>query len=51
MAQRSHKYTTSIIIPRVSTERRNYIPFGFLDSNSIISDSALAIYDAEPWIF
>jgi len=41
----------SIIIPRVSSERRDYIPFGFLDDNSIILDSAQAIYNAEPWIF
>ena len=39
-----------IIIPRVSSERRTYIPFGFLDSNCIISDSAQAIYDPEPYI-
>lgn len=50
IAQRSHKETNSIIIPRVSSERRDYIPFGFLDNNSIISDSALAIYDVLPWI-
>jgi hypothetical protein len=42
--------TNAIILPRVSSERRLYIPFGFLDSNSIISDSAQAIYDCEPYI-
>jgi type II restriction/modification system DNA methylase subunit YeeA len=41
----------SIIIPSVSSERREYIPIGFLDEKSIISNLALAIYDAEPWIF
>lgn len=46
-----HKETNSIIVPRVTSERRSYIPFGFLDKNSIISDSAQAIYNAEPWIF
>lgn len=50
-AQRSHKSGSVIIVPRVSSERRHYIPFGFLDENSIISDSAQAIYNAEPWIF
>ena len=39
-----------IIIPRVSSERRKYIPFGFLDSSYIISDSAQAIYDPESYI-
>lgn len=47
----SHKPGQSIIIPRVSSERREYIPIGFLDDNTVISDSAIAIYDAEPWIF
>lgn len=45
------KKTNSIIIPRHSSELREYIPIGFLDSKSIIADSALAIYDAEFWIF
>ena len=39
-----------IIVPRVSSERRKYIPFGFLDSNYIISDSAQAIYDPQPFV-
>ncbi len=43
--------TQSIIIPRVSSERRKYIPIGFLNSDTIILDSAQAIYDADPWIF
>jgi len=45
------KNSDSIIVPRVSSENRKYIPCGFLDSNSVISDSAQAIYDAESWIF
>lgn len=38
-----------IIAPRVSSERRQYIPFGLLPKNCIVSDSAQAIYDAELW--
>ncbi|MDD2961281.1 MAG: N-6 DNA methylase [Muribaculaceae bacterium] len=41
----------SIIIPRVSSERREYIPMGYLDAGTVISDSAFAIYDAETWLF
>lgn len=41
----------SIIIPIVSSETRRYIPIGFLDKEVIIPNSALAIYDADPWIF
>jgi type II restriction/modification system DNA methylase subunit YeeA len=39
------------IIPRVSSERREYIPIGYLDKNGIVSDSAFAIFDAPEWLF
>lgn len=47
----SYNGTESIIIPRVSSERREYIPIGFQNSNVIIADSANAIYNASIWIF
>jgi hypothetical protein len=43
--------TNSIIIPQTGSERREYIPIGFLDSETIISNAARVIYQAEPWIF
>lgn len=46
-----HKETDSIIVPRTSSERRDYIPLGFLTSDTVIADSAMAIYDAQPWLF
>ena len=46
----SYNNTESIIIPRVSSERRRYIPIGFQSYNVIIADSANAIYNAEVWI-
>lgn len=46
-----YKNTPSIIIPRVSSERRVYIPMDFLEAGIVVSDSAQAIYDAEPWLF
>jgi len=58
LAQRAHQFreinsTTShsIIIPSVSSERREYIPIGFVDETVIISNLAFAIYDCYPWIF
>lgn len=45
-----YKSTPSIIVPRVSSERREYIPIGYLAENTVISDSAFAVYDAEPWL-
>ena len=38
-----------IIAPRVSSERRLYIPFGLLKDDCIIGDSAQAVYDGELW--
>lgn len=45
------KETDSIIVPRHSSETRDYIPLGFFNSDTIIADSAMAIYDAQPWLF
>jgi hypothetical protein len=39
----------SIIIPRHTSERREYLPVGLLDQKSIVADSALAIYDEPIW--
>lgn len=46
-----YKATDSIFVPATSSERREYIPIGFLDENSVISNSSMAIYDAQPWLF
>ena len=46
-----HIDSESIIFPRHTSEKRDYIPLGFLDASTIIGDSALALYDATPWIF
>src|SRR5699024_9257221 len=49
--QMAYKSTESIIVPRVSSERRDYVPIGYLSADTVISDSANAVYDAEPWLF
>ena len=46
--QPSSKY---IIVPTVSSERRRYIPIGFLPPNVIVSDAAYTIADADLFIF
>jgi len=46
-----HRDTDSLIIPATSSERREYIPIGLLTSETVISNSAMAIYDAQPWLF
>ena len=40
---------TVIAIPRVSSESREYLPAGYLPPESIVSDSAFALYDAPLW--
>lgn len=52
LAERAHQFREhferdcqAIIIPRVSSERRGYIPMGIVDENCVVSDSAFAIYD------
>lgn len=44
------KESNSIIIPRHSSENREYIPMGFLSDDTVIADSALSIYDAESFL-
>jgi len=58
LAKRSHQFrdrntfhSTAIIVPSVSSIRRKYIPSGFISIDSVISNSAQAIYDPEIWIF
>lgn len=58
MAGQPHKYyysvhqdSDSIIIPRTSSERREYIPMGFLNGDTIISDAANAVFGADAWLF
>lgn len=46
-----YKETDGIVIPRVSSERRPYIPLIFNDKDTIVSDATNIIYDAEPWLF
>lgn len=46
-----HRETQSIVAPTTSSERREYIPAGFLTSDTIIANATNAIYDAEAWIF
>ncbi len=39
----------AIVIPKVTSERRPYLPVGIASPFTIVSDSAFAIYDAPLW--
>lgn len=49
--QISYKPTDCIIVPSVSSARREYIPLGYLGPDTVVSNAAFAVYDAEPWLF
>ena len=40
-----------VLVPEVSSERREYIPMAFLDEETITTNRAFVIYDSEPWLF
>ena len=39
----------SLIVPQVSSERREYLPVGLLPPRSVVSNLAFALYDAPLW--
>ena len=41
----------SIIIPKLSSEGRSYIPMGYIEGSQVISDRAFMIQDAPLWLF
>lgn len=49
--QRAHQSGTAIIVPSVSSERREYVPIDFVDDRTVISNAANAIYGAGLWLF
>lgn len=50
-AQIAHPYTNYLIVPRVSSENRRYIPIGFLDEHTIASDAVQIIPNATLYHF
>jgi type I restriction-modification system DNA methylase subunit len=50
-AQRCYQDTNPIIVPSTSSERREYIPIGYLNKGSVVTNSANVIYDTEPSLF
>ena len=46
-----YKNSSCIIVPSHTSERREYIPIGFLTPGTVVSNSAFAIYDAPLWLF
>ncbi len=49
--QKSKEEKQALLIPLVSSERREYIPIGYVDERTIVSNLAFTIYDAPLWLF
>lgn len=48
--ERRHQESESIIVvPRVSSENREYLPVGLIEGNAVIGDRNFALYDAPLW--
>ena len=48
-AFRSNRDAAALVIPRVSSENRPFLPIGLIDGSTIIGDRNFALYDAPLW--
>ena len=46
-----HQNSPLFILPGVSSERRDYIPIDYIAEETVVTNSAFAIYNAEYWLF
>lgn len=42
--------TQTLVVPSVSSENREYIPMGFVYSNTVISNLAFVVYNSPTWL-
>lgn len=47
----AHRDTVAMVVPSISSERREYIPIGFVGPETVVSSKAFIVNDAEPWAF
>ena len=45
----THRTGNAIAVPKVSSSRREYIPWGLTNNDTIVSDLARVVYDAPLW--
>jgi hypothetical protein len=58
LAQKAHQFrdiretkSLSILIPQTGSEKRKYIPIGFSETDTIISNAFRVLFDSEIWLF
>jgi len=49
--EKKYEDAPSIVIPQTGSERREYLPIGFLNSDTVVSNATRIIYNAEPFLF
>ena len=49
--ERKYEESNSIVIPQTGSEKRKYIPIGFLGSETVVSNATRVIYNSEIWLF
>ena len=57
MAQRAHQFremreatSHTIVLPRITSENREYLPVGLIDARSVVSSQSFAMYDEPIWL-
>ena len=45
-----HKDTHAIVVPQTGSERRKYLPIGYVNKDTVVSNAARVVYNAEPWL-
>lgn len=58
LANRPHQFRefnacngNTLIIPSTSSANRNYIPIGYADANTIVTNAMYSVFDAPIWVF
>lgn len=58
LATRPHQFRETnmpknytLVIPSVSSENRAYMQIGYVNKDTVVTNLAFTIYDAEPWVF
>lgn len=57
MADRAHQFremrhalNNTVVLPRITSENRRYLPVGLVDSTVVVSSQSFALYDEEMWV-
>lgn len=45
-----HRDGSALVVPRVTSENRPYLPCGFVDGGTVVADTAAVAYDAPTWM-